>query len=254
MKAFFAFTGKEFTEYIRTYKLFILLIVFMIFGFLSPITAKYMPQILEMAGLDPAALGLGAPTAADSFAQFFKNVGQMGLLVVVIIFSGIMATEFSKGTLVNMLTKGLKRPIVILSKWVSSVLCWTLAYLLCFGISYGYTVYYFGVEGYHHQFAAFFALWLYGVLLLVLVILGGTLFKNIYGSLLLTGGVAVVLTLLNLVPTFQKYNPGSLATDNLALLTAQKGLDDLLPAFILCGASILILTAASVIIFNKKQI
>jgi ABC-2 type transport system permease protein len=254
VKAFLAFTGKEFTEYIRTYKLFILLIVFMIFGFLSPITAKYLPQILEMAGLDPAAMGMGDPTAADSFAQFFKNVGQMGLLVVVIIFSGIMANEFTKGTLVNMLTKGLKRPTVILSKWASSILCWTAAYLLCLGITYGYTAFYFEIEGYQHMFASFFALWLYGVFLLVLVILGGTLFKNVYGSLLLTGGVAVVLTLLNLVPSFQTYNPASLASDSLALITAQKALDDLLPAFILCGASILILTAASILIFNKKQI
>jgi hypothetical protein len=88
---------------------------------------------------------------------------------------------------------------------------------------------------------------------LVLIILG-TLFKNVYGSLLLTGGVAVALTLLNLVPSFHKFNPASLASDSLALITAQKGLDDLLPAFILCGAAILILTAASILIFNKKQI
>jgi ABC-2 type transport system permease protein len=254
VKAFLAFTGKEFTEYIRTYKLFILLIVFVIFGFLSPITAKYLPQIIEMAGLDPAAMGMGDPTAIDSFAQFFKNVGQMGLLVVVIIFSGIMANEFSKGTLVNMLTKGLKRPTVILSKTISSILCWTVAFLLCLGITYGYTKYYFDIEGYQQLFAAFFALWLYGVFLLILVILGGTLFKNVYGSLLLTGGVAVVLTLLNLVPSFQKFNPASLASDGLLLMTGQKALADLLPAFILCGGAILILTVLSIVTFNRKQI
>lgn len=254
MKAFVAFTTKEFTEYIRTYKLFILLIVFVIFGFLSPITAKYLPQIFDMAGLDADAMGLGDPTAVDSFAQIFKNVGQMGLLVVVIIYSGIMANEFSKGTLINMLTKGLKRSTVILSKTFSSVLCWTVAYLLSLGISYGYTALYFDVEGYPHVFAAFFGLWLYGVLLLVLVILGGTLFKNVVGSLLLTGGVAVVLTLINLVPSFQKYNPASLATDGLALITAQKELGDLMPAIILCGAAIIGCIAASVLLFNKKQI
>ena len=254
MKAFLAFTGKEFTEYIRTYKLFILLIVFVIFGFLSPITAKYLPQIIEMAGLDPDAMGMGDPTAVDSFAQIFKNVGQMGLLVVVIIFSGIMANEFSKGTLINMLTKGLKRPTVILSKTLSSIICWSLAYLISLGISYGYTAIYFDVEGYQHVFAAFLGLWLYGVLLLVLVMFGGTLFKNVIGSLLVTGGVAVVLTLLNLMPSFQKYNPASLATEGLVLITAQKDLGDLVPAFILCGVAILGLTVASVLIFNKKQI
>ena len=165
-----------------------------------------------------------------------------------------MANEFTKGTLVNMLTKGLKRPTVILSKTISSILCWTVAFLICLGITYGYTKYYFDIEGYQHMFAAFFALWLYGVFLLILVILGGTLFKNVYGSLLLTGGVVVVLTLLNLVPSFQKFNPASLASDGLLLMTAQKALDDLLPAFILCGGAILILTVLSIVTFNRKQI
>ena len=207
-----------------------------------------------MAGLDPAALGVANPTAADSFAQFFKNIGQMGLLVLVIIYCGIIANEFSKGTLINMLTKGLKRHTVIFSKVTSSVVAWTMAYLLSAGVSYGFTAYYFDMKGLSHTFAALFALWLYGVFLLMLVIFGGVLFKTVYGSLLFTGGVAVVLTLLNLVPTLQKYNPASLATDNLALMTSLKGLDDLLPAFILCGASIIAFIFSSVVIFNKKQI
>ena len=254
MRAFLAFTGKEFVELTRTYKLLILAVVFLFFGLLSPITAKHLPQILTMAGLDPASLGIADPSAADSFAQFFKNVGQMGLLVLIIVYCGIMANEFSKGTLINMLTKGLKRPIVILSKISSSVLTWTGAFLLCISVSYGYTVYYFDVSGLHHIFAAHFALWLYGVLLLILVVFGGVLFKTVYGSLLLTGGVVVVLTLLNLVPTVQKYNPASLATDNLALMTSLKGLDDLLPAFIICGAAICVLIISSVMIFIRKQI
>jgi ABC-2 type transport system permease protein len=254
MKAFVAFTRKEFLELIRTYKLLILVVVFLFFGMLGPITAKHLPEIIKFAGLDPIALGIANPTAADSFAQFFKNVGQMGLLVLVIVYCGIMANEFSKGTLVNMLTKGLKRRTVILSKVVSSVVMWTAVYLLCAGVSYGYTAYYFDIDGLHHIFAAHFALWLYGAFLLGLVIFGGVLFKTVYGSLLLTGGVVVGLTLLNLVPTVQKYNPASLVTDNLALMTSQKSLDQLFPAFLICGGAILVLVVESVIIFNKKQI
>lgn len=254
MRAFVAFTGKEFIELLRTYKLLILVVVFLFFGMLSPVTAKHLPEILKMAGLDPASLGISNPTAADSFAQFFKNIGQMGLLVLVVIYCGIMANEFSKGTLINMLTKGLKRRTVIISKVASSVVAWTFAYLLSAGVSYGFTSYYFDMKGLHHTFFALTALWLYGVFLLMAVIFGGVLFKTVYGSLLFTGGVAVALTLLNLVPTIQKYNPASLATDNLAVMTAQKGLDDLLPAFILCVAAILAFIIGSVVVFDKKQI
>ena len=138
MKAFWAFTKKELTEYYRTAKIMILMVVFLLFGMMNPVLAKFTPEIIKAAGLD---LNLPDPTAMDSWAQFFKNVGQMGLIIVVIVFSGIMANEFSKGTLINILTKGLKRKTVILSKFTVASCLWALSYLLCFVVTYFYTAY-----------------------------------------------------------------------------------------------------------------
>jgi ABC-2 type transport system permease protein len=137
MKAFLAFTKKEITEYLRTYKLMILVLVFLLFGMMNPVLAKFTPEIIKAAGLD---LQLPPPTAFDSWAQFFKNVGQMGLVIIVVVFSGIMANEFSKGTLINILTKGLKRSTVIWSKYTVASVIWTLVYLFCFGVTYVYTL------------------------------------------------------------------------------------------------------------------
>src|SRR5450756_729063 len=139
MRAYFVFTKKEFTENLRTYKLMIMIVVFLIFGVMNPLFAKFTPEILKAAGLDPSALGMGTPTAMDSFAQFFKNVGQLGLLVLVIVFSGIMANELSEGTLINILTKGMKRSTVILSKFTMATVIWTVSYLLCLAVTYAYT-------------------------------------------------------------------------------------------------------------------
>lgn len=121
MKAYFAFTQKELLESLRTYKLLIMIIVFMFFGMLGPLTAKLTPQILE--SLMPAGMQvtMGEPTAFDSWAQFFKNVSQMGFIVVAILFSGIMANEFNRGTLIHPLTKGLPRSTVIFFQVHSSV-------------------------------------------------------------------------------------------------------------------------------------
>src|SRR5665647_682471 len=186
MRAYFAFTKKEFTENLRTYKLMIMIVVFLIFGVMNPLFAKFTPEILKAAGLDPSALGMGTPTAMDSFAQFCKNVGQLGLLVLVIVFSGIMANELSEGTLINILTKGMKRSTVILSKFTMATVIWTVSYLLCLAVTYAYTAYYFTIENISNVFLTFSSMWLFGVLLVAIVILGGVLFKNIYGSLLLT--------------------------------------------------------------------
>ncbi len=254
MRAYFAFTKKEFTENLRTYKLMILIVVFLIFGVMSPLFAKFTPEILKAAGLDASALGMGTPTATDSFAQFFKNVGQMGLLVLVIVFSGIMANEFSKGTLINILTKGMKRSTVILSKFTMSMVMWTVSYLLCLAVTYAYTAYYFTIENISNVFLTFSSMWLFGVLLIALVILGGVLFKNIYGSLLLTGGIVVAMTIVNIAPKLQKYNPITLSSDNMQLITAQKTALDFIPAVIICAVLIIVSVIASIMVFNKKQL
>ena len=257
MKQYIAFTKKEFTESLRTYKFLIMTVVFLIFGIMSPLTAKFTPEILKAAGLDPsaaAALGLGEPTMIDSWAQFFKNTGQLGLLVAAIVFSGIMANEFTKGTLINMLTKGLNRGTVVLAKLTAAVTVWTLAYLLCLGTCRGYTAYYFEPVGLSNVFFSFFSLWLFGVLLIALLVFGGVAFKGILGSLLTAGGTVAVLSLINIVPKIQKFNPATLSGAGMALLTGQKALADVLPATILCGVLILLLAGASIWVFRKKQV
>jgi ABC-2 type transport system permease protein len=254
MRAYIAFTKKEFMENLRSYKILIMAAVFLLFGIMSPALAKVMPDLLKTAIPAGMKINIPTPTALDSWGQFFKNVGQMGLLVLVIVFCGIMANEFSRGTLINMLTKGLKRSTVIFSKFTAATVIWTLSYLLCYIITYFYTAYFWKMAGMHHIFLTFFSLWLFGVFLITLVILGGTLFKTIYGSLLLTGGAVTVMMLINIAPKLHKYNPGILASDNMSLLTAQKDVSDFTPALIICAVCIVAFVTISVLVFNKKQV
>jgi ABC-2 type transport system permease protein len=254
MRAYIAFINKEFCEYLRTYKLFILIAVFLLFGFMNPIVAKVMPELLTTLMPEGMSFNLGTPTALDSWAQFFKNVSQTGTFVLVIIMSGIIANEFNRGTLINMLTKGLPRPTVILSKFTSATAIWTLSYVLCFAVTYAYTAYFWNMDGIVNMFLSVFCLWLFGVLLIALLVFGGVLFSNIYGSLLLTGGAVVFMTVLNIAPAVRKYNPITLSSENMALITAQKASSEFLPAIIICTIAIIALTTASIGLFNKKQV
>lgn len=254
MKAYLAFTKKEFTESIRTYKLPILLAVFLLLGMMGPLSAKLLPEILKGADFGGIEFTPPEPMAMDSWAQFFKNVDQVGLLALVIVFAGIMANEFSKGTLVNILTKGMKRHTVILSKLTAAAVLWTISYILCLAVAYGYTLYFWEMGELQHVFLAFFSPWLYGLFIIQLLILGGTLFKTFVGSLMLTGGTVIVMTLLNISPKLQKYNPISLCGDNTALLSGAKGASDFLPALIICAVLVVALTAVSVVVFDRKQI
>jgi ABC-2 type transport system permease protein len=108
MKNYVAILEKELLESVRSYKLFIMLIVFFIFGIMSPLTAKLLPELLSSMVPEGITITLTEPAAIDSWMQFFKNVSQMGLIVMLLVFSGIIGVELSRGTLINMLTKGLR--------------------------------------------------------------------------------------------------------------------------------------------------
>ena len=255
MKAYLAFCRKELLESWRTWRLIIMLAAFVIFGILSPATAKLLPVLLNGADMGGGAiLHLPTPTALDSWTQFFKNIGQMGMLVVVIVFSGIVANELSRGTLINMLTKGMRRSTVILAKFSVAAALWTLSYGVCLGVAYAYTAYYWPGKALPHMMLAFAAPWVFGLLLIALLILGGVAFKTLYGSLLVTGGAVVAMNLLNLIPKFAKYNPVSLASGTLGLLSKQNVPGDFLPALWICLALTAALIAASVLIFDRKEL
>jgi ABC-2 type transport system permease protein len=253
MRAFVVFTKKEFTEYLRTYKFVILLAVFTLLGIMGPLVAKMMPAILGSMDLAGMTIALPEPTAMDSWGQFFKNVGQMGMLTLLIIFSGIMANEFSRGTLVNLLTKGLRRDTVILAKFSAATALWTLAYLLCLGVTFAYTAY-FWEAALHNAVLAFGGLWLFGELLIVLLILGGTLFTSFYGSLLTALATVAVLSIISIAPQTAQYNPISLAGGTLTLLSGDQSASDFIPAVIITIGAVVVLLVASIIVFRKKSL
>jgi len=254
MKSYVAFTKKEFVEIWRTYKLMIMVTVFVLLGMMNPITAKLTPELLKTFMPEGMNIVLPEPAAIDSWAQFFKNIPSLGIIVFIIIFSGMISVELSRGTLVNMLTKGLSRRVVLLSKFTMAALVWSLSYLICFGISYGYTQYFWPSESVSHLGLAVIGLWVYGIFLLTIMLLGGVIFKGSYGGLLFTGGIMVVLMLLNIIPKFQKFNPNTLSSQSMALLTGKVDSMDVVTAISVSGILLIILMVGAMILFDRRQV
>ena len=253
MRAFVVFTKKELMESLRTYRLIIILAVFAILGILSPLTTLIMPEILGNMDLGGVTIILPEPTAMDAWAQYFGDIGMMGMLVVIIVFSGIMANEFSRGTLVNLLTKGLNRSTVILSKFAAASLIWTAAYLLSLSITMGYIAFFWEID-LQNAILAFVSLWLFGEMIIAILIFGGTLFGSFAGSLALVGGTIVMLMLINIAPNVARFNPISLSGSTVTLLDGSKSPGDFVPAMIVCGAITVVFIAVSMAVFGKKRV
>lgn len=254
MKNYFAFLKKELLEGMRTYKLFIIMTVFLLLGIMNPLIAKLTPEIVEMAMPPGMDIAVATPTALDSWMQFYKNVGQIGVLVIVLVFSGVLCTELSKGTLINLLTKGLSRNVVILSKYTYMVLMWTAGYVLAFLVTLGYTVYLFPEGEVWNLLFSAFCLWLFGVFLLAVLMLGSVIISNTYGSLLFTGAVLVLCMLLNMIPAVHKYNPFILGAENVALIQNTVKAGDFYGAAGVAGAAVILAVAGAVLLFRKKQL
>ena len=119
MKSFIAFFKKEILESIRSGKILILGAIFILFGIMNPAIAKLTPWIIEVFSESLAESGMivGEVTvnALTSWTQFFKNI-PMALIAFVLIYASIFTKEYEDKTLELILTKGIKRYKIVLSK------------------------------------------------------------------------------------------------------------------------------------------
>ena len=256
MRSLIAFLKKELMEQSRTSKLVLLGILFTLFGIMSPVIAKLTPLMVEMMAETMAQSGMIVTevtvTALDCWTQFYKNV-PLALIAFVLVESSIFTREFESGTLLLSLTKGLSRYKVVVSKSVVLVTLWTVGYWLCFGITYAYSVYFWDNSIAQHLWLGAVCFWLFGVMIVGLMMLFSTLSGSNTGVLVGTGGVVLVSYLLSMVPKIAKYLPTQLM-DGTSLIYGKTTPEDYTAALIITAALSVACFIISIPVFNKKSV
>ncbi|EOH91899.1 ABC transporter permease [Enterococcus pallens] len=254
MKALIYFTKKECLESWRTSKLWILVVIFLIFGIMNPLMAKFLPEIIKSTMGQAIAATLPEPSSLDSWTQFYKNITQMGLIVIVLLASGTISQEVSRGTLVNLVTKGLNRTSVVISKAIALIVQWTFCVSIAFLVTWGYTLYYFPDDKSPHVVLAVIPLWIFGILLIGMILAASAAARNSYEGLLLVGGLVVCLFILQLFEKTKESNPLSLITENLTILQNADELGTYFPAMIISAGLFLIFVGCGIQILNRKKL
>lgn len=256
MKQLTAFINKEFLEIFRTGKIYILLVIFVIFGIMNPAFAKMTPWLFEMLADTMKEQGITISTitvtAMTSWEQYYKNMS-MEFIVFVVMFGGILTSEYQKGTLINMLTKGLPRWKVILAKGAVALVSWSLCYWLCFGITYSYNSYFWDNSIARNIAFAAFGSYLFGLWLISLILLCSAFLNSGSAVLLTTGVIYTINYLLNMIPDVADYLPTKL-TNGLELLTGATEVKDYIGATAITVLLIVLSGAATVAVFNRKRI
>lgn len=252
MSGYIAFVKKEFMENIKNYRFFILFAVFLIFGIMSVFLAKFTPEILSAFAADMEMAS--EPAALDAWKQFYKNISGVGFSAFIILYGSCLSGEYSKGTLVLLVTKGLSRKAVILAKYTVAAVLMTICYWISYAAAYGYTAFLWHDTGLLHVALAASALWLAGFLYLSILMAGCVIFKQTFTSILFTGGIVAVISLFGIIEPIAEFNPFILTSKNVDLLSGEIVPSDfIMPALISVVISIsCILTAIK--LFNKKQL
>lgn len=211
MRGFAALWGKEWRETWRSGRLFILVALFLLLGISSPLAFKFLPQLIP-AELAEAFSTLLQPTTSEVIVSLFKNLSQLGILVLILLSMGGVAEEKSRGQLELVLARPVSTEAVIWAKFAVWALQLVLALVVVLGSFTLYT---------HSLFPpgpSLLALWqggllfyLFCLLVLAFTLLAGTLLPTSLLAALLSGGVFLALSFLpNLGSSYARFAPPSL--------------------------------------------
>ena len=256
MRQLTAFIQKEFTEVMRNSKLLICAIIFILLGIMNPAIAKITPWLVEQFSNATSGAGMLIQTmeisALTSWEQFFKNM-PMGIVFFVLMFSGIVAAELQKGTLINIVTKGMARWKIMVSKLILLLVLWTGMYFASYIITYVYNDFYWDNDTVNNIFFSVFCLYLFGVWLISLIMLMSALADNSAAVSIGVCGVFLLSYLLGIIPAIQDYLPTKLKGSSSLIYELAKPAD-FTGAIVVVAIWSVVDIILGIIIFNKKNL
>jgi ABC-2 type transport system permease protein len=197
----------------RTQRWLILLAVFVSFGVLGPLTARFLPDILEALGEE--AVGSFPPmTEIDGITQYIGNAAQIGLLAVVFVAGAALAFDAKPEMAVFLRTRATVRDIVV-PRWVVSTAASVAAFWV--GLVFAYVLTGVLLAWLDAEAVAVGGI-LFGLYLafaVAVVALVTSFIRSVLGVAMLSVGILIVLALLTLVPQIAPWLPSELvgATD-----------------------------------------
>ena len=256
MRALCAFIKKECTEQIRSGRLWITFALFVLLGIMNPAVAKLTPWLLEIMADSLVESGITVSgvniTAIDSWVQFFKNM-PIGLIAFVLLQCAIFTKEYSSGTLVLSLTKGLKRYTVVISKAGVLLVIWSVMYWLCFGITYFYNSYFWDNSVAQNLSLSVVCWWLFGLFVISLMTIFSTVCTTNTEVLFGTGAVVLASYVVGLLPKVNGYLPTKL-TDGNSLIYGVAQPKEYIAAITVTAIATAACFAFSIPVFNKKHL
>ncbi len=218
-----ALLRKELLESWRTRRLPVAVVVFAIVGILSPLTARYLPEILKAALGDQLTVPIPTPTAADAIAQLQKNLGQFGAFTAIALAMGSGATEKERGTAAFVLTKPASRGAFLGAKLMVLGLVLLVSTLVATLVGWAYTSILFEMQPIGGWIVYAELAWLALLVWAAVTFLASTVTRSMAAAAGIGFAALIVLSVVSAIPTVGRFLPGGL--DAQAMLIALGRMD-----------------------------
>jgi ABC-2 type transport system permease protein len=243
---------KEIHELWATKKALIVLVIMLAFGFLAPITAKLLPELLKSMGNNNTAvqITITEPTAKDALIQFVQNTSQTLMFMVVLVSFTVIVSERQRGQMTLIFPHALPRTVFVLAKFIALALLIALGMVISAAAAYLYTALLFTAPNVLDFLGMVGLLYVYLLMFVGLSILGSTLGKSTAAA----GGLTFVFLALEALPGLVlKVAPGKLTDWALKVGTGEAASANWGALLVTIGITALAVMA-SCLILNRQEI
>jgi ABC-2 type transport system permease protein len=217
--------------------------VYAFFGALGPVTAKYLPQIIERFG-GGVQMTVPEPTPASGIAQFSSNAGQLGLLAVLVVAAGAMTFDAKPEWAAFLRTRTRTTLELVLPRLVGPTTAAAVALALGTAIAATGTVILIGSLPVSDLVVGTLLGMLYLAFAVAVVAVAASITRQAVSTVLLSVGVLIVLPILQLFSAIADWLPSKLLGATDALL-AGVAVGDLLKATVVTLVVVPLLVAVA---------
>jgi ABC-2 type transport system permease protein len=257
MSGFGILLRKELAEAWRTRRLPAVAVLFLVVGIISPLTARYLNEILALALGDQLPVALPDPTVATVLEQLQKNLGQLGAVAAIALAMGSVSGELDRGTAAMVLAQPVGRPAFLAAKLTVIAAVLGIATLLAAAVAWIYTAILFQPLPVGGWLAMAALSWLALTCWAALAFLASAA----TGSTMASAGIGFValigFSLVAIVPVVDRFLPTGLSAPAIALGTGDVvAVDGARLASAVAGSVVMIgiALAGAVVSFRRREL
>jgi ABC-2 type transport system permease protein len=248
------FARKELSEIVRTWRIWVLPAIILFFAISGPLLARFTPEIVgALAGSQLGQIELPTPTYLDAYTGWIKNLSQITLFALIIIYGGIVSAETKSGTAILVLTKPVSRRAFVIVKAVIHSLFLTILLVLGTLVTWALTAVTFGEAPGGALWSAALVWLVYGVLFMALMTLFSVLISSAAGAAGAGIGAYVLLSIASIWKPLSEYTPAGLPGQAASLAAHATTPSSLWPIVTSIALSIA-LVALAALLFRRKEL